>query len=153
MTMCSKSGVIVLALLLAPGTGAAQVSGYEPGTSGTRLLQGRNGFSVKMLVEEANLGGTEVEIGEIVFPAGSRGGNGHLHESIEIFYILEGEFDHIVNGVHNVLRPGMVGIVRPGDSVIHRVLSEEAVKALVVWAPGGIADGIAGFTTEMPIEP
>jgi mannose-6-phosphate isomerase-like protein (cupin superfamily) len=140
-----------LVLLLVPASASAQVNGYEPGTSGTRLLQGRNGFSVKMLVEEANLGGTEVEIGEITFPAGNEGGNGHLHRSIEIFYILEGRFDHIVNGVHNVLEPGMVGIVRPGDSVIHRVLSEIPVKALVVWAPGGVADGIAGFTTELPI--
>lgn len=150
--MKRKILAFALSCFLMPLAAQAQVSGYEPGTSGTRLLQGGNGFSIKMLVEQANLGGAEVEIGEIIFPVGSQGGTGHLHESIEIFYILEGEFDHIVNGVHSVLQPGMVGIVRPGDTVIHRVLSDVPVKALVIWAPGGTADGIAKFMTEIPIE-
>jgi len=66
-----------------------------------------------MLVEKANLGGSELEIGEIVFPTGSRGG-GHRHGSMEIFYILSGELDHIVNGVSHPLSKGMVGIVRIG---------------------------------------
>jgi len=34
----------------------------------------------------------------------------------------------------------MVGVVRVGDSVAHAVLSDEPVKALVIWLPGGEAD-------------
>ncbi len=125
---------------------------YEPGTAGTRVLDGGGGFAIKMPVEEVNLGGTELEIGEIVFPAGSRGG-GHRHTSIEIFYILSGELDHIVNGVSHPLTKGMVGIVRTGDTVVHRVTSDEPVHALVIWTPGGEAGRIAPGLSERPIEP
>jgi mannose-6-phosphate isomerase-like protein (cupin superfamily) len=76
-----------------------------------------------------------------------------VHGRIEIFYILAGRLDHVVNGESHLLRPGMVGIVRPGDEVIHRVVSDVPVKALVIWAPGGEADRIAGFLNERPIEP
>lgn len=80
------------------------------------------------------------------------GGPGHLHESIEIFYILSGEFDHVVNGRSHVLTPGMVGIVRPGDRVLHRVLSNQPVRAIVVWSPGGEAGRIARFFRQHPVE-
>ena len=46
----------------------------------------------------------------------------------------------------------MIGIVRTGDSVVHRVVSDEPVKALVTWAPGGEIDGIASNLRETPIE-
>lgn len=37
----------------------------------------------------------------------------------------------------------MVGVVKPTDTVLHRVLSDVPVKALVIWVPGGEADRIA----------
>jgi hypothetical protein len=46
----------------------------------------------------------------------------------------------------------MVGIVRPGDSVSHRVVSEEPVRALVIWAPGGEVERLARFFEQRPIE-
>lgn len=127
---------------------------YQAATAGTRILEAESGLSIKMLVEASNLGGNEVEIGEITFPAGAgtQPNRGHLHQSTEIFYILSGRFDHIVNGQSYVLEPGMVGIVRPGDRVVHRVLSDEPVKALVIWAPGGEAARIARFLTSKPID-
>jgi quercetin dioxygenase-like cupin family protein len=145
-----RLAIAVVFLTLAAVPAAAQ--DYDPAGAGTRILEGRGGFSIKMLVEQSNLGGSEVEIGEITFPVGTEGGSGHVHGSVEIFYILTGEFDHIVNGAHHVLRPGMVGIVRPGDEVVHRVLSDEPVRALVIWAPGGEAAGLERFLTERPIE-
>ncbi len=143
-----------LASLGAVSTVAAQ-SGvdYEKGTSGTRLLEGEGGFSIKMLVEESNLGGPEVEIGEITFPAGSgASGGGHVHSRTEIFYVLSGTFDHVVNGEAHRLTPGMVGIVRPGDEVVHRVIGDEPVRALVVWAPGGEIGRFDSNFKETPIE-
>lgn len=109
---------------------------------------------IKVLVEASNLGGADVELAEITFPVGSgaSAGAGHQHTSVEILYILTGELNHIVNGTSHVLTAGMVGVVRPGDRVIHRVLSAEPVKVLVIWAPGGEADRIARFFTERPIE-
>ncbi len=126
---------------------------YEASSRGTRLLEGGNGFAIKMLVERSNLGGGEVEIGEIIFPVGSgQSRRGHVHGTVEIFYVLSGELDHIVNDESHILTPGMVGIVRTGDSVVHRVVGDEPVKALVIWAPGGEIDGIARNLRETPIE-
>ena len=71
---------------------------YEASSRGTRLLEGGNGFAIKMLVERSNVGGGEVEIGEITFPVGSgQSRRGHVHGTVEIFYVLSGELDHIVN--------------------------------------------------------
>ena len=92
------------------------------------------------------------DLAEIFFPYGPAPTRGHRHQSTEIFYIIEGELDHIVNGDSNVLTPGMVGIVRAGDEVIHKINSEIGVNALVIWVPGGEVDRIAGFLNERPIE-
>lgn len=126
---------------------------YDAATRGTRWLEGSNGFSIKVLVEASNLGGGEVEIGEITFPPGT-GANrrSHTHGRVEIFYILSGRLDHMVNGESHVLEPGMVGIVRPGDGVVHRVLGDSPVRALVVWAPGGEVERLSNFLEERPVD-
>ncbi|MEE8156003.1 MAG: cupin domain-containing protein, partial [Phycisphaerales bacterium] len=86
----------------------AQEEQYEASSRGTRLLEGGNGFAIKMLVERSNLGGGEVEIGEITFPVGSgQSRRGHVHGTVEIFYVLSGELDHIVNDQSHILTPGM----------------------------------------------
>lgn len=51
--------------------------------------------------------------------------------------MLSGVLEHEVNGQSHRLEPGMVGIVRPEDTVAHRVLSDEPVTTLVIWAPAG----------------
>lgn len=142
------------ALIAVPMPAAAQATtGYDAATSGTRRLVGADGLSIRILVEASNLGGGEVELGEITFPPGSGAGDAsHTHPRVEIFYILEGTFDHIVNGEAHRLEPGMVGIVRPGDGVIHRVVGDDPVRALVVWAPGGEADRLASFFEERPLD-
>jgi len=104
-----------------------------------------------MLVEAENLGGSEVEIGEITLPANSSPTRGHSHTAIEIFYILSGELEHVVNGESHLLTPGMVGIVRTGDEVIHRIPGGEPVRALVIWAPGGEAARIAPGFNQRPV--
>ena len=151
-----SSGVLIALVAVAVSSAAVAQQGggvsYERGTSGTRWLEGNNGFSIKMLVERANLGGGEVEVGEITFPVGSgQSRRSHTHGAVEIFYILDGQLDHIVNDTSHVLDPGMVGIVRPGDGVVHRVLSDVPVRALVIWAPGGEADRIAGNFRQRPV--
>ena len=39
----------------------------------------------------------------------------------EIFYVLEGELEHVVNGESHTLMPGMLGYVKPPDRVNHIV--------------------------------
>lgn len=125
---------------------------YQSFSEGTRWLT-LGKIQIKMLVEQSNLGGAEIEIGEITFPAGTKGSD-HTHTKIEIFYILSGQFEHTVNGVLHLLEAGMVGLVRPGDMVKHGVKSDILVKALVIWVPGGGVDQLIheyGFKSR-PIE-
>jgi quercetin dioxygenase-like cupin family protein len=96
-----------------------------------------SGTELRMLVGAAELGGSEVELGELTFPAGADSGD-HAHGSTEIFYVLSGELEHVVNGRSTVLKPGTVGFVRPPDQVRHKT-GKAGAKALVIWAPGGEA--------------
>jgi quercetin dioxygenase-like cupin family protein len=145
------SSLILHALLCLTVSAIAVGQDYEKSTAGTRILEGRGGLIIKVLVEHSNLGSDEVEVGEITFPAGSQGG-GHRHEAIEIFYVLSGKMNHVVNGEAHVLGPGGVAIVKPGDTVSHEVVGDEPVKALVIWAPGGEAERIASVFEVRPIE-
>lgn len=132
--------------------GAAPATDYAASSRGTRWLEASSGLRIKMLVEASNLGSGQVELGEITFPANAeREPAPHRHDSIEIFYVLSGVLGHEVDGTTHRLEPGMVGIVRPEDEVVHRVLSEGPVRALVVWAPGGEADRLARFLEERPV--
>ena len=161
LKLTGPTTLTIAAVLALVGPAVAQEAGdrggggpeYERSTVGTRWLESENGLTIKVLVEAANLGGSEVEVGEITFLGGPRApGQGHLHESIEIFYVLSGTMNHVVNGESHILEPGMVGIVRPGDRVAHGVSSTEPVKALVIWAPGGEVDRIARFLDQQPVE-
>ena len=96
------------------------------------------GTRLRMLLDQAMLGGPEVELGEITFAAGADSGD-HVHGATEIFYVLSGELEHVVNGKSVTLGPGMVGFVRPPDTVRHRTKPGAPTKALVIWAPGGEA--------------
>jgi quercetin dioxygenase-like cupin family protein len=144
----------LLALLVLAGLQPARAQDveYQKAGQGTRWLES-GALQIKMLVEAATLGSDELEIGEITFPATGRPGGQHGHTSTEIFYILSGTLRHTVNGESHDLTPGMVGIVRAGDQVIHHVVSDEPVKALVIWLPGGEAERLVGFGfQERPVE-
>jgi uncharacterized cupin superfamily protein len=133
----------VLAVILTASAAQAQTSErYARSSTGTRQVTLGSGTVIKMLLDASNLGGTEIEVAEITFPAGSNPSGGHRHGATEIFYIVEGVLGHVVNGVEHRLEPGMAGMVRPEDEVMHRVL-EGPVKAVVLWVPGGEGDRIA----------
>lgn len=117
------------------GTGALSQS---MSLEGELYTSPSSGTTIRMLLDETNLGGTEIEIGEITFPPGVNSGS-HPHGATEIFYVLSGELEHVVNGESHLLTPGMLGFVRPPDEVNHVVSGTEPVKALVIWAPGGEA--------------
>ena len=126
---------------------------YEKASKGTRWLGTDKSTPIfKVLVEASNLGGNEVESAEITFRPSPEPGRPHQHKSLEIFYVLSGEFEHIVNDTLHVLTPGMVGIVRPGDWVRHQVRSSTPVKTLVIWVPSGEVERLAGIFESWPIE-
>ena len=86
--------------------------------------------------------GSPVDVGVITFPPGTDSGE-HAHGVTEIFYVLEGALEHVVNGDSHTLAPGMLGSVKPPDRVNHRVAPNgPPARALVIWAPGGEAERI-----------
>ena len=145
---------LVMVALSSFSTALGQDLAYQIGSKGTRYLEfGGGASSFKILLEKANLGGKELEIAEHSFAPGTNIG-AHSHSSIEIFYVLSGELEHTVNGETVLLTPGMIGVVRSGDEVVHRVPYEDkTAKVLIIWAPAGEIDRIFGSATERPIEP
>lgn len=111
----------------------------------------QSGTTLRILLDQTQLGGAEVEVGEITFPPGADSGD-HAHGATEIFYVLSGELEHVVNGRSELLKPGMIGFVRPPDKVRHKVPGKEPVKALVIWAPGGEAGRITKNWKRQPGE-
>jgi len=134
---------LVFGLGMVVGASPNSQDGDDMAHQGLTYKSTTSGTTLRMLLDEDNLGGAEVEIGEITFPPGADSGD-HPHGSTEIFYVLSGELEHIVNGKSYVLKPGMLGFVRPPDRVNHRVGSNGPAKALVIWAPGGEAGRIVG---------
>lgn len=104
----------------------------------------------KLLLDQSNLGGKELEMVELTLPAGEVVG-AHRHGSVEIFYVLSGTLGHEVNGEMHMLAPGMVGVVRPEDSVRHVVPRQADVKVLVIWAPAGEAKRFFAHAKTTPV--
>ena len=150
MTPSMSRVLTAAALLLSVAGVASPLAAQTPRDAAptpTRTLENRGGVTIKVLLEAANLEGAAVELAELTLPPGPTPTRGHRHGSTEIIYVLEGELNHIVNGTPHRLGPGGVGVVRPGDEVIHGVLSTVPVRALVIWSPGGEVERIApGFT-------
>ncbi len=130
--------------------GAAAPASYARASQGTRWLEGP-GVAIKVLIEASNFGGTEVEVAEIVMQPGGSAAT-HRHGSHELIYVLEGVLDHVVNGETHRLEPGMVGIVKQGDTVAHKVASATPVKAVLVWAPGGEAERLSKLFKARPVD-
>lgn len=117
------------------GAAAAQVAADRQPASPSRVYQSPSGTKLRVLLDQTELKGTEVEVAELTFVPNSDSGD-HQHGVTETFYVLEGELEHVVNGVSVKLLPGMVGSVRPPDKVRHKTGAAGA-RALVIWAPGG----------------
>ena len=153
--LLTPAAVVWLAALLAGLGLTARALSAQPSLAARPIaattaqrLQGRGGLVIEVLVDSALLGGADVEVVEVTFPAGSAGG-GHQHGGVEILYVLSGELEHVVGQSAVRLTRGMAGVVRLGATVSHRVVSSEPVRALVIWVPGGELGRIRpGFTDQ-----
>lgn len=149
----SSLALSALVLLGLPSLGSAQqnatpATAYARESKGTRVLEAP-GVAIKILVEASNYGSGEVEVAELTLSSSSAE---HRHSSSEIIYVLEGVLEHVVNGETHRIEPGMVGVVKPGDTVVHRVVAPGPVKALLVWSPGGEADRLAQLFKTRAVE-
>jgi mannose-6-phosphate isomerase-like protein (cupin superfamily) len=107
-----------------------------------RVLRSPGGTELRVLVDAQTLGGNEVEVAELTFLPNSDSGD-HHHGVTETFYVLEGEMNQVINGKTVKLGPGMVATLRPTDEVRHRS-GPKGAKVLVIWAPGGEIERVAG---------
>ena len=105
------------------------------------------GTTLRLMLDESNVG-PGVSVGEMIFPPNSDSGD-HQHGALEMFYVVSGEYEHIVNGTSQVLKPGMSGYVKPPDKVRHKTGSAGA-KVVVIWVPGDEAKRIASRWTREP---
>ena len=138
-TILTAGAAAVLCLLI----GAAAPAEKAPG--GT--YRSASGTVLRLLIDESNMG-PEASVGEITFPPNLDSGD-HKHGSIEMFYVVSGELEHVVNGQSIMLRPGMAGYVKPPDTVRHKTGAAGA-KAVVIWVPGDEAKKIAARWTREP---
>ncbi len=99
-----------------------------------------NGSTLRLLLDSTNVG-KEVSVGELTFPPNTDSGD-HQHGAIEMFYVLSGELEHIVNGKSEILTAGMTGWVRPPDKIRHKT-GPAGAKVVVIWVPGDEAGKIA----------
>ena len=126
------TGIIALGL-------AVQAVAQSEQPQGT-TYRSPSGTTLRLMLDESNVG-PEVTLGEIVFPPNSDSGD-HKHGATEMFYVVSGELQHIVNGKSQILKPGMAGYVKVPDAVRHKTGPAGAV-AVVVWVPGDEGKKIA----------
>ncbi len=128
-------------------------SSYAYATNGVMDgIQGGSGSRWKLVLDESNLGGKELEIAEVSIPAGTVVPV-HTHGAVEVIYVLSGTYGHEVNGKLYLLKPGMVGIVRPGDKVRHLVPKAGEAKLLIMWTPAGEAKQVLARAKGSPVAP
>jgi quercetin dioxygenase-like cupin family protein len=106
-----------------------------------------SGATLRLILDSANVG-PEVSLGELTFPPNGDSGE-HTHGAIEIFYVLSGELEHVVNGKSQILTPGMVGYVKPPDKIRHKT-GPAGAKVVVMWVPGAEAGKIIARWTKEP---
>jgi len=137
MTTLRNCAVGLCAILLAT-TASAQTE---------KTYRSPSGATLKLMLDDSNVG-PEVTVGELTFPANTDSGE-HTHGAIEMFYVLSGELEHVVNGKSQILKPGMVGYVKPPDKIRHKT-GPAGAKVVVIWVPGDEGKKIAARWTKEP---
>lgn len=142
MTSTQVVGACALGFLCLSSEGAAQ-SDKPQGV----IYRAPSGVTLRLMLDETNLG-SEASVGEMTFPANQDSGE-HAHGAVEIFYVLSGELEHVVNGKSQFLKPGMAGYVKPPDRVRHKTGADGA-KVVVIWVPGEEGRRIASRWKQEP---
>lgn len=105
------------------------------------------GSTLRLILSDSNVG-PEISLGELTFPPNADSGE-HAHGAIEIFYVLSGELEHVVNGKSQILTAGMVGYVKPPDKIRHKT-GPAGAKVVVMWVPGAEASKVVSRWSKEP---
>jgi quercetin dioxygenase-like cupin family protein len=131
------------ALLLAFAASTAEAQTDKP----VATYRSPGGTTLKVLLDDSNVG-PEATVGELTFMPNTDSGD-HKHGSTEMFYVLSGELEHVVNGKSQILTPGMAGYVRPPDTIRHKT-GPAGAKVIVIWVPGDEVKRIVARWTREP---
>ena len=148
---CVLAGFLTLALAT-QGSPPRLEASPRSGQAQSDKLQGvtyraPSGTTLRLMLDEHNVG-SEVTLGEMVFPPNQDSGD-HQHGAIEMFYVVSGELEHVVNGKSEILKPGMSGFVKPPDKVRHKT-GPAGAKVVVVWVPGDEGRKVAARWKQEP---
>lgn len=138
-----KKPLLFAVFALALSSSSSAQSGKTQGST----YRAPSGTTLKLMLDDTNVG-PEVTVGEMVFPPNQDSGD-HQHGAIEMFYVVSGELDHVVNGVSHLLKPGMTGYVKPPDKVRHKT-GPAGATVVVIWVPGEEGKKIAARWTKEP---
>jgi quercetin dioxygenase-like cupin family protein len=133
MSELLRRATFVLLFIAACGSSFVAGRSMQAPDRGPMLTSPTRG-GLQMLLDAPQLGGSQVSVGERSYPANYESAE-HTHQSIELIYVLSGEFLHMVNGETHVLKTGQLGFVKPGDKVKHKTTAVPA-KTLMIWVPG-----------------
>lgn len=131
-----------VALLGSFATSAIAQADQRPAT-----YKSPSGATLRLLLDDSNVG-PEATVAELTFPPNADSGE-HVHGSIEMFYVLSGEYEHIVNGKSQILKPGMAGYVKAPDKIRHKT-GPAGAKVIVIWVPGDEVKRIVARWTKEP---
>ena len=126
--MTSKT-LCVLAIVLASAASTTAAQTDKP----VATYRSPGGTTLRILLDDSNVG-SEATVGELTFVPNTDSGD-HKHGSTEMFYVLSGELEHIVNGKSQILKAGMAGYVKPPDTIRHKT-GPAGAKVIVIWVPG-----------------
>ena len=126
---------LIAGILVVSAVVVAQTLIAREQAGGSKVFMSPGGAQLKVLVDAASLGGTEVEVAELTLAPNSDSGD-HRHAVTETFYLLEGDMEQVINGKPVKLTPGTVASIRSTDQVRHKA-GPKGAKVLVIWAPGG----------------
>lgn len=136
LTVLATTSTLTAQAAAQAGTPPTLSSGSQGATAARpRTFVSPSGVRMRVLADESDVRGSEVEIVELVFPANSDSGD-HRHAVTETFYVLEGKMEQVINGTPVVLTTGMSATIRSTDQVRHKS-GPDGARVLVVWAPGG----------------
>ena len=93
--MITLTRATVALVLCAAFVAAARPAAAQAEKQGT-LYRAPSGATLRLLLDDSNVG-PEVTVGEMTFPPNIDSGD-HTHGAIEMFYVLSGTLEHVVNG-------------------------------------------------------
>lgn len=134
----------VVAILLSCTAATAAAQADKPPVA---TYRSPGGTTLKLLLDDSNVG-PEATVGELTFQPNADSGD-HTHGAIEMFYVLSGELEHVVNGKSQILKAGMAGYVKPPDTIRHKT-GPSGAKVIVIWVPGDEAKRIVARWRKEP---